>query len=458
MKVLSFLLMLNFSLTYAQVETSNEQEITRNQIETELDDMADNANSEDEKKFLAKFKSWTKGVSEKEFVKKTGRGLGKASSIVTTETLRPFVATGSFFRGLFGKENESSRVRALAYTFYLENEESLNDLYKDPSHLNEYLKENPQSNIMQAYKDLVTLKFKNNVLNTLKGILEDINFNPELEFDGKTIRLTDATSLEEIAEYIQLLKVEENPMLLLDINADNLNQETLEKNLACNNLKTLAPHIQITPLINVLTKVALSGEELDTEDFKSGISKDLLDDLDAFIAQFINMENGIWKNQEIMSEVGEITGALVAKFAVPSIVLGSVVSGAGAIYLGATALSAVGTGLAIKTCTKNSNQEKLLEDPDYRNFCSYVLMRNSQKLLKSKAKGFLAGQNLKDSIKMIKYRKNYIKECKIAGNSKKKCRQQYIDEKYEEIFNCMDLGYSKKECKRIRRRNLLASK
>jgi hypothetical protein len=437
---------------------AQENEVSKEQVQKEVDILVHNAKSEEEKKFLTKFKSWTSGVAQKDIVKKSGRGLGKASSIITTETLRPFVATGSFFRGLFGKDNEGSRLRSLAYSFYLENEKDLNDLYKDPQIIEDFLKQNPEASIAQAYKSLVEKKFKSNILNTIKGILIDINFNPEFELDRLNKRLTDASSLEELMEYIQALKIEENPFLLLEVNSEMINQGTLEKNLTCNNMGTLAPHIQLTPLINALTKSALSEEGIEADDFKSGISKELLSDIEKFISQFVENEDGMWKNTELVSEVAELSGVLVGKFAVPSIILGSIVPGAGAAYLGITALSSVGTGLTIATCTKNKNQKKLLEDPDFRNFCSYVLMRNSQKLLKSKARGFIAGQNIRDSIKMIKYKKNYVKDCMNEGNSRRSCKDQYNDEKNESIYNCMDLGHTKKECKRIRRRDLLASK
>jgi len=450
--LLSLLCLVSFS-TFAQVETVP----TRDEIESDISIMQENASTEEEKRFLSKFKDWTKGVAQKDFVKKTGKGLGKASSFISTETLRPFVSAGSFLRGVFTKDSPDSRVRALAYSFYVENEKDLNELYKNPELLKNELENGENVSIMAAYKNMVVNQFKEKALNTLKGILNDVNFDPEVEINGDLVKLSQAKSLEQLSEMIQLLKIEENPFLLLEIDAEKLNKSTLDKHLSCNGMKSIAPHIEIAPLISSLTKAAISGEELDTNDFKKAISEELMNDIEAFIAQFIEFEDGIWKNKSIVSEVGETVGSVVAKFAVPSIVLGSVVSGAGSVYLGVTALSAVGTTLSVSTCTKNKNIEKLKEDEDFRNFCSYVIMRNSQKLLKSKAKGYLAGMSLRDSIKMIKYRRDFIKECSGAGNSKSKCRDQYRDEKSEYILSCLDFGYSKKECKRMRKRELLSS-
>lgn len=459
-KLLNLILILNLSIVFAQETTQTENsnpEVSREQIETQIDQAVENAQSEEEKSMMRKFKDWTRGVAQSDLSKKTGRGLGKASALITTETVRPFIATGSFFRGLFSKsDTPETRMRSLAYTFYLENEEELNQLYKDPAIYERHLQENGREGIISSYSGMVQNLFKNKILNTIKGLLIDVNFNPAVEIAGNIKNLSDASSLEELAQMITNLRIEENPFILLQIDTEKLNNDTLRKNLACNNLATLSPHIDIAPLISSLTNAAVSGEGFNPDDYKKAISQQLLDDIDAFIAQFIEMENGIWKNKEIMTELGETTAGIVAQYAVPSLVLGGIVNGAGAAYLGVTALSTIGTGLSVATCTKNKNMDKLIEDPDFRNFCSYVIMRSSQKILKSKAKGFIAGQSLRNSIRMIGYRRNYIKDCmNETGKSRRSCRNSYNEAKAEYIAECMSLGVSKKECKRLRKEELL---
>lgn len=460
--LLNLILILNLSIAFAQeipegeVQTTIE-EVSREQVETELDQAAENASTEEEKKMVSKFKAWTQGVAQKDWVKKSSRGLGKASAVVTTETLRPFIATGSFFRGLFSNsDTPETRMRSLAYTFYLENEKELNQLYKDPSIYERHLQENGREGIISSYTGMVQGLFKDKILKTIKGMLLDVSFNPSVEIAGNLKKLTDANSLEELAQMIQNLRIEENPFILLTIDTEKLNNETLRKNMACNNLGTLAPHIDIAPLISSLTNAAVSGEGFNPEDYKKAISKQLLEDIDSFISQFIELEDGIWKNKQIMTEIGETTAGIVAQYAVPSLVLGSIVNGAGAAYLGVTALSTIGTGLSVATCTKNKNIDKLMEDPDFRNFCSYVIMRSSQKLLKSKAKGFIAGVSLRNSFRMIGYRKKYIDKCVAeTGKPRKNCRNIYKEEKAEFIADCMSLGMSKKECRRLRKQELL---
>lgn len=461
MRILLSTLMTLFAFTvFAQEQTDlNQDQIDRAAIERELDEKVENAQTEEERNLLTKFKDWSKGVAESDIAKKSGRGLGKASSFITTETLRPFIATGSFFRGLFSKSDTAkTRVRSLAYTFYLENEKELNELYKDPKKLENYLNENGKQGLVPSYAGMIQDLFKEKILKTIKGMLIDIDFNPSLEKDGKSMSLSDASSLEELAQMIQDLRVEENPFILLSIDTEKLNNETLKKNLACNNLATLAPHIDIAPLISSLTNAAVSGDGINENDYKKAISQQLLADIDEFIAQFIEMDNGVWKNKEIMSELGETTAGIVAQYAVPSIVLGSIVNGAGAVYLGVTALSTIGSGLSVATCTKNKNIDKLMEDADFRNFCSYVVMRSSQKILKSKARGFLAGQSLRNTFRMIGYKKKFLDRCQEeTGKSRSNCRTIYKEEKQEYLANCMAFGMSRRECGRLRKEDLLSS-
>lgn len=456
--------------SYAQ-EVSELTDVEREAIITQLEKDADNAKSPKERKVLTKIGEMFKDLGKSKIVKKTGRGLGKATTFIATETLRPFVKMTSFMKGASQKlDDEDTKTKNEIFSFYLDNEKELNQLYKDKSQYGDLVKNGENgSSIMEDYKILVENMMKQKALKTVLDILKEVNFNPMVEVENAdgtvTVKaLLTAISLEELSAMLNNLDIT-NPDNFSNVDFEKLNNDTVRKNMKCNKLGVLAPYVDIEPLkdeiFGDIISSVMTGEDLNIDiDPMSAIDANFIKRIQDFIASFGDFEDGkIWKNAKIVDEMSEGVTSLVAQYAVPSVVLGTIGSGLGGLYAGVTAASTVGAAISTAVCASKKNYDKIEADEDLRNFCSFVVFRTSQKLLKSKAKGFLNGQNVRKNIlghqAALKDRKVTIKSCaKEENKSKKECRLEYKLDKINEIKACVESGKSKKECRKQRRENL----
>jgi hypothetical protein len=417
-----------------------------------------------ERKFLKKLSKMIKKVGSSKVVKKTGRGLGKATTFIAVETARPFVSAASFFKGTFQKlDSNDAKVKSEVFSFYLDNEKDLNELYKNPEIYSKLVEKGDSESIGADYKLLIETMMKDKALNSIKGMLRDIKFNPSAANGDDEIKyLLDASSLEELAEMLENLDLQ-NPMIYADLEMDKVNNETLHKNMRCNKLGALTKYVDIAPLEGIVIRSILTGDNVNPDDLMSMIDLSFIDDIKEFINSFIDSDDGkVWKNKKIISEVAENVVALTAQFAVPAMALGAISSGLAGPYVAVTAVSVAGAAISTAVCTSKKNKSKIQEDAEFRNFCSYIIFRSSQKLIKSKAKGYLSGQKFRTNVlghkANLKHRRNEMKVCVdgVGRRYRRLCRLQYKLEKTEEIKECTDSGKSKRECKKIRRERLRA--
>lgn len=449
---LSLLICTTFTFAAGDIEVN---ESDANAVIKELDKNEEKAKDPRAKRMLKKVGDLFKDFSKSNFVKKTGRGLGKATTFVTTETLRPFVGMTSWVRGAATKlDDADAQTKKEIFQFYLDNEKELNQLYKDPSHYTQLVENGEASeSILEDYKILVENMMKQKALETVKDVLTDMEFDISVTMEDGTVKnLLEASTLEELAEMLYQVDLDD------EVDFDKFNNETVHKNMKCNSLGVLAEHVDISPLVDSISDAIVCD---DTPDLTEAINPDFIARLQDFINGFIEMEDGkFWKNKKIVDEMAEGVTALVAQYAVPSIVLGAMVPGAGTVYAGVTAISTAGAAISTAVCTNKKNKEKIDNDADLRQFCSYIVFRGSKKLLKSKAKGFIRGQELRRKVLGHKAarveRRTEIKACiKESGKQNKKlCKLTFKLQRQQELKECVDSGKSRRQCRRERRERL----
>ena len=375
--LLSLLLCTAFTFAAGDIEI---KESDANAVIKELDKKKEKTKDPKAKRMLEKVGDLFKDFSKSKFVKKTGRGLGKATTFVATETLRPFVGMASWIRGTSTKlDNADAQTKREIFQFYLDNEKDLNQLYKDPEHYSQLIASGEASeSILDDYKVLVENMMKQKALEAVKGVLIDINVDLSVKLeDGSIKNLLEASSLEELALMLNLVDLnDEQTFIKLKVDFEKISNETVHKNMKCNNLGVLAKHVDISPLVASISDVILHG---DAPDVSEVINPDFIARLQSFVNGFIETEDGKFlKNKEIVSEMAEGVTALVAQYAVPSMVLGAMVPGAGAVYAGVTATSTVGAAISTAVCTNKKNKQKIDNDEELRQFCSYIIFRGSK--------------------------------------------------------------------------------
>jgi hypothetical protein len=269
------------------------------------------------------------------FFTKIGRKLGKASAWVTTTTAKPFMNAAGFLTGVFEKKDKNKDVVAM-YQFFLNHQEEFDPLYQEAGTAEEMIE------LMIAQSEEIMEK-KSKII--LKDILAQLGIKKEIPEDLADFELSE----EELAS-LDLSK--------LDVDKINNHPE----------------YAEVRPLLGDMTKqdledIVMSGY------FDKTIS-------------FENMKNAVPKTHEIITTV-------VAQIFAPKIVLGVVSNTLAGLYVAPVVAAQIGTGISTAICLQGETKEKFTEDADLKSFCSYVTNRTGYQLMKSRAKGYVAGKGLR---------------------------------------------------------------
>lgn len=391
--VLFLSLMLTLSNGYSQTEVKEITQSDRDQIAQDLEKEAETGKHDKKtKKMLRKvadeIKSAAKAVEVEvkslddcvncQEVKKSkgeviltnlGRKLGRGSAWVTTTTTKPFLNAAGFLTGLFEKKDKNQDIIAL-YKFFLNHSKEFDKLYLEAGKPEEMVE------LMLAKMEEIVQK-KTNLI--LKEYLKSLGIKREIPEDLTDFELTD----EEIAS-IDMSKV----------NPDFINNHPEYKEIK-----------------------AIIGE----------VKQDELKDI--IVSGYFDKSIGFENYKAAMPKIHEGAGALVAKIFGPKIVLGVISKSLAGLYLAPTIIADLGTGLSTAICLQKETQGKFAKDKDLESFCSYVVNRTSYELVKSRAKGYVAGKNSRVKIEeKIKARKE-----RRAAKRAEKQRQKDIQESIEHL-------------------------
>lgn len=368
--VLFFALMLTLSNGYSQTEERELTQSDRDQIAQDLNKEADNAKHDKKtKKMLRKVADEIKQASQDvvvevkklddcvncQEVKKSkanvlltniGRKLGRGSAWLTTTTTKPFLNAAGFVTGIFEKKDKNQDIIAL-YKFFLNHSKEFDKLYLEAGTPDEMVE------LMLAKMEEIVQK-KSHVI--LKDYLKSLGITREIPEDLSDFELTE----EEIAS-IDMSKV----------SPDFINNHPEYK--------------EVRAIIGDVTK-----EELN----------------DIIVSGYFDKSIGFENYKAALPKLHEGAGTLVAKIFGPKIVLSVISKSLAGLYLAPTIIADLGTGLSTAICLQKETQGKFEKDQDLKSFCSYVVNRTSYELVKSRAKGYVAGKNSRVKIEeKIKARK-----------------------------------------------------
>lgn len=96
--------------------------------------------------------------------------------------------------------------------------------------------------------------------------------------------------------------------------------------------------------------------------------------------------------------VFELAGTIVGQIFAPKIALNIISSTLAGLYSTPVIAANLGTGISSAICLQKETQQKFAEDKDLKQFCSYVTNRSGYELLKSRAKGYLAGKRFHNHV------------------------------------------------------------
>jgi hypothetical protein len=270
--------------------------------------------------------------------KKIGRDLGKGSAWVTTKTSKPFMNAAGFLTGVFEKSDKNQDIVGL-YKFFLNHQDEFDPLYLQAGTPEEMIE-------LMIEKTEEIMANKTKII--LKDLLPQIGITKEIPADLEDFELSD----EELAQ----------------IDYSKVNSDLINKHPEYQELK---------PFLGSMTNDDLE-EIIETGYFDKTIS-------------FDNLKGGL-------PRIHEAASTIVAQIFAPKIVLGVVSKSLAGLYAIPVLAADIGTGVSAAICLKAENQAKFEADQDLRAFCSYVTNKTGYELLKSRAKGYVAGKKLRASV------------------------------------------------------------
>lgn len=287
-----------------------------------------------------------------------GMKVGKGSAWLTTTTSKPFIQAAGFVTGVFEKKEKNQDIVAL-YQFFLNHSKDMDKLYVDAGTPEEL------AELMLAQIEVIIQK-KSRII--LKDTLVALGVTRELPEDLADFELTE----EEIA---------------------SIDFEKLSPDLINNH-----PEYQEVK--------AIVGE----------VTEDELNDI--IMSGYFDKTIGFDNYKAAMPKIHEGVVMIVGQIMGPKIVLGVISTSLAGLYATPVILADIGTGVSTAVCLQKKNQEKFEKDKDLRAFCSYVVNRSAYQLMKSRAKGYVAGKNTRAKIeKKIAERKERRKKRQEEKNN-----------------------------------------
>lgn len=306
-------------------------------------------------------------VKKQNFFSKIGRKLGKGAAWVATTTAKPFMTAAGFVKGSVEKGDKNKDVVAM-YQFFLNHQEEFDNLYLEAGTPEEMIE------LMMAKMEEIMEK-KSRII--MKDFLANLGINKEIPEDLSTFELT----AEEIAS------IDESKL-----DPDFINNHPEFK--------------EVKPLIGAMTK------------------EDIMDIVESgYFDKAISFEN----YKAALPSPYELAGTIVTQVFVPKIALGVISSTLAGLYVAPVVAAQIGTGVSAAICLQKENQAKFESDKDLKMFCSYVTNKSAYELMKSRAKGYVAGkkfhEKVADKIKRIKQKRAEKKKKKAEEKAKREAEK-----------------------------------
>jgi hypothetical protein len=279
-------------------------------------------------------------------VRNIGRDLGKVSAWITTNTSKPFMTSAGFLTGLFEKKDKNKDIVAL-YQFFLNHSKEFDQLYVEAGTPEEMVE-------LMLGKMEEILEKKTHLI--LKDFLVSVGITREIPEDLADFQLSD----EEIAS-IDMEKV----------SADFINNH--------------AEYKELKPIIG-----SVSEQELN----------------DFIMTGYFDKTIGFENYKAALPKIHEGALMIVGQIAAPKMVLGLISQSLVGLYAAPVIAADIGSGISTAICLQKETQEKFKADDDLRAFCSYVVNKSAYELMKSRAKGYVSGKNIRAKIEQkLKERK-----------------------------------------------------
>jgi hypothetical protein len=296
----------------------------------------------------------------KNFLTTLGRKLGKGAAWLSTTTARPFMSASSFVKGAVEKGDKNKDLVAL-YKFFLNHQEEFDQLYLEAGTPDEMV------DLMLARMEEIMQK-KSNLI--MRDFLVHFGITREIPQDLSKFELTE----EEMAT----------------IDESKIDPEFIHNH---------PEYMELRPLIGDMTKNEVT---------------------DLITSGYFNKAISFEKYKTAVPTAPELVGTIVGQLFAPKIALGIISKSLAGLYMTPVMAADIGTGVSTAICLQKETQEQFANDKDLKMFCSYVTNKSGYELMKSRARGYVAGkkfhEKMADKIKKYKEKREERKRQKELKN------------------------------------------
>lgn len=271
-------------------------------------------------------------------VRNVGRKLGKASAWLSTTTGKPFMVAAGFLTGIFEKKDKNKDIVAL-YRFFLNHSKDFDKLYLEAGTPEEMIE-------LMLEKMEEIMEQKSRVI--LQDFLAHLGIKRELPKDLADFELTE----EEIGK----------------IDMEKVTPDFINKH---------PEYQEVKPIIGEVTQSELE---------------------DIILSGYFDKSIGFENYKEALPKIHEAALTIVGQIFAPKIALGIISKSLVGLYMAPVIVADIGTGISSAICLQKETQEKFENDKDLKSFCSYVVNRSAYTLMKSRAKGYVAGKKTREKI------------------------------------------------------------
>lgn len=309
------------------------------------------------KKFAKKLKKEKSEDGEKKTKKKLTLnrilyGAGKGATFISTQTLRPFVNMAGFFTGFFEKPGKNQDAKAFLQ-FFINHEDELDNAWKNTGTIENF------AVVLQEKVEKILIDKQVIIIKDLVRHYTKLEVSTETVL--KTLGISPYASMDNVQNLQEVLFAELGPELMFfELDSKLINEHP--------------EYQELRPLIG---------------DIKDGELESLM----SISPDFDLMDLG--NRSRIQLHEGLI--AFSAKIFIPKMVLSVVSKSLASVVTVAGLVADAGMIASTLMCTVNDKVKLKLEngDEDLVNFCSYVVNKSAYQISKSRAKGFIAGKNLR---------------------------------------------------------------
>jgi hypothetical protein len=310
------------------------------------------------------------------------RGIGYGATWVSINTARPFMSSAGFLTGLFQKPDKDKEAFYFLQ-FFLNHSQEFDNLYKEVGTFEEYAQA-----FQHKMEEIIILKAGLILNDAMREITGD---EMPIEVIYKSIGVEPYASDENIKTIIESIDI-------FDIDESKIHPSLINEHPEYQELRPLLGDVTMDDVLNLIMKQDFPVD-VEPAAILGGSTPKLYEGLMAYMGKLI----------------------------LPKLIISKVSASAASWVTTIGVVADIGAVTSALVCSLHKKTKDAMEsDAEVKEFCSYVVNQSAYKLVKARAKGFVAGKKFRKKLIRLKDR------LKLKFKKRKKIEELLPGKKEEE--------------------------